>query len=211
MEEKSRTFGAALFFCKMLYFLHMIEPSAFALLLTHSLAGVTIVGMVFVIVGTLYLFYKIITKKWSRFFSFISTFILPIGFFATLFGTFLSLYYSYGLYYVACELCWFQRVFLYPQVFMFALAWWKNDRTILKYSFLLSLIGFAIAVYHHMLQIGYNLYKPCSVLPFAADCAKPSFIEYGFVTMPFMAVVIFGFLLLTVGSTRLLRRYPKNG
>jgi hypothetical protein len=63
---------------------------------------------------------------------------------------------------------------------------------------MLSLIGFAIAVYHHMLQIGYNIYKPCSTAPFAVDCAKPSFIEFGFVTFPLMAVVLFGFLALLI-------------
>jgi hypothetical protein len=61
---------------------------------------------------------------------------------------------------------------------------------------ILSIVGFAIAVYHHFLQIGFDLMKPCSTAPFAVDCAKPSFIEFGFVTFPFMAVVLFGFLAL---------------
>jgi disulfide bond formation protein DsbB len=83
-------------------------------------------------------------------------------------------------------------------MFMFGLAWWKKDRNVLPYSFILSVVGFAIAVYHHMLQIGYNIYKPCSTAPFAVDCAKPSFVEFGFVTFPFMAVVLFAFILLII-------------
>ena len=77
---------------------------------------------------------------------------------------------------------------------MFAYAWCKKDRAVLPYILMLSLTGLAVALYHHMLQIGFDLLKPCSSAPFAVDCAKPSFIEFGFVTFPFMAVVLFGFL-----------------
>ena len=83
---------------------------------------------------------------------------------------------------------------MYPQVFMFAYAWYKKDRAVLPYTLILSLVGFAIALYHHLLQIGFDIMKPCSTAPFAVDCSTPSFIEFGFVTFPFMAVVLFGFL-----------------
>ena len=97
---------------------------------------------------------------------------------------------------------------MYPQVFLFAYAWYKKDRNILPYSFVLSLVGFAIGMYHHLLQIGYDMYKPCSTSPFAVDCAKPTFIEFGFVTFPFMAVVLFGVLILLVVTVS---RFEKKG
>jgi disulfide bond formation protein DsbB len=176
----------------------MQEPSQFAQMLTHYLALLTIFGAVFVIVFALaavYLSYRDDLGKYARC---LGNYIFPIGFFVSFGGVFLTLFYSEVLHYAPCDLCWFQRVFLYPQAFIFALAWYKKDRSIFPYTLMLSLIGFAIAVYHHMLQIGYNIYKPCSTAPFAVDCAKPSFIEFGFVTFPLMAVVLFGFLALLI-------------
>jgi hypothetical protein len=180
----------------------MNEPSAFAVSLTHNLAALTILMGMFLVVWVLALVYKVKAKKQSTFFSFLSRNILPLGFFISLAGTFLTLYYSEVLHYAPCDLCWFQRIFLYPQMFIFALAWYKKDRSILPYGLLLSVVGLFIASYHHLLQVGYNIYKPCSTALFAVDCAKPSFIEYGFVTFPFMAVVLFSTLILLFITAR---------
>jgi disulfide bond formation protein DsbB len=99
---------------------------------------------------------------------------------------------------------------MYPQVFLFAYAWYKKDRNVLPYSLVLSGVGFVIAGYHHMLQIGYDMYKPCSTSPFAVDCAKPTFVEFGFVTFPFMALVLFGALiLLVITATHFAKRIVK--
>ena len=68
----------------------------------------------------------------------------------------------------------------------------------LPYTLLLSVVGLAIALYHHMLQIGFDLMKPCSSAPFAVDCAKPDFMEFGFVTFPLMSAVLFAFLALSI-------------
>lgn len=180
----------------------MNEPTAFAQSLTHNLAALTIVGGIFLIVWALFLIYTHLTKKQSGLLSFFAKNVVPLSFLVSLFGTFLTLYYSEVLHYIPCDLCWFQRVFLYPQLFIFALAWYKKDTSVLPYTFVLSIIGLAFAIYHHLLQIGYNIYKPCSTAPFAVDCAKPSFIEYGFVTFPFMAVVLFGVLILLFVTAR---------
>jgi disulfide bond formation protein DsbB len=151
-------------------------------------------GIVVLVLWALYLVKVMYHKKGDAFTEMLARSVLPLGFLASLGGLLLTLWYSEVMHYAACDLCWFQRIFLYPQVFLFGYAWWKKDRTILPYSLILSIVGFALAVYHHMLQIGYNIYKPCSSAPFAVDCAKPSFIEFGFVTFPLMAVVLFTFL-----------------
>ena len=167
---------------------------AYAATLTHYLALLTIVGAVFVTLFAIALVYLSYKKDMEKYAQRLGNYIFPLGFFVTLGGTFLTLFYSEVLHYAACDLCWYQRVFLYPQVFMFAYAWYKKDRAVLPYALVLSLCGLAVATYHHALQIGFDLMKPCSTAPFAVDCAKPSFIEFGFVTFPFMAVVLFGFL-----------------
>lgn len=172
----------------------MQEHPAYAETLTHYLASLTIVGVIFLIVLLVAVIYLSCVGKLEKWANYANKYIFPFGFFVSFGGTFLTLFYSQVLGYAPCDLCWYQRIFLYPQVFLFAYAWRKKDRAVFPYIILLSLIGLIIALYHHLLQIGFDIMKPCSTAPFAVDCSKPSFIEFGFVTFPFMAVVLFGFL-----------------
>lgn len=191
----------------MVYFSYMQEHPAYTQTLTHYLSLLTFVGVGILVCAAIvvaYLWFKKDLEKYARC---LGDYIFPIGFLTTLFGVLLTIFYQYWLGYAPCDLCWFQRVFLYPQLFIFGYAWYKKDRAALPYTLILSLVGLAIAAYHHMLQIGFDLMKPCSTAPFAVDCAKPSFIEFGFVTFPFMAVVLFAFLLLIViVSTKISKR-----
>lgn len=171
-----------------------MSKETLAQFLNHYLSLATIIGGMAVFIFAIFVFYKIIKNKNDKFLNFVAKNALLIGFITALGGTFLTLFYSEYLQYKPCDLCWFQRIFLYPQIILFGLALWKKDFSIFVYTFMLSLFGLVIAVYHHMLQIGYDIYKPCSEAPFAVDCAKPSFIEFNFVTFPFMAVVLFAFL-----------------
>ena len=172
----------------------MQEHPLYASILTHYLALLTILGAIFVALFALVIAYKSYKDDMHTYAKCLGDYIFPIGFLTTSGGVFLTLFYEYVLKYAPCDLCWYQRIFLYPQVFMFAYAWWKKDRAVLPYTLILSLVGFVIALYHHLLQVGFDIMKPCSTAPFAVDCSKPSFIEFGFVTFPFMAVVLFGFL-----------------
>jgi disulfide bond formation protein DsbB len=172
----------------------MQEHPAYADTLNYYLSLATIIGAVFVVlffIAVMYLSYKKDVEKYAKC---LGDYIFPLGFFVTLGGTALTLFYQYILHYEPCDLCWYQRVFLYPQVLLFAYAWYKKDRAVLPYALVLSVTGFVVALYHHALQVGFDLMKPCSTAPFAVNCSKPSFIEFGFVTFPFMAVVLFGFL-----------------
>src|SRR3989344_809707 len=85
---------------------------------------------------------------------------LWIGILLSFVGSFLTLYYSEVLGIPPCDLCWWQRIFLYPQVFLFGMALWKRDSYIAEYSIVLSLIGGGFALYHHALQMFPNS-LPC--------------------------------------------------
>ena len=164
--------------------------------LNYYLSLLTLIGLAVVVVWILLLLVQHFAKKDIRLLRIINSYALPTGFLISAVATFLSLFYEFGIYYAPCELCWIQRIFLYPLTVLFAVAWWKKDTAVTLYTGWLSLLGLLAATYHHFLQIGFDLYKPCSTALFAADCAKPSFIEFGFVSFPFMAIVTFSFLLL---------------
>lgn len=182
----------------------MLENTALIEASNHWFALMALIGFAFVTMWVIDLLFAVVwMPTWKKkMYTWFERYALPLGFFVSLFAMLGSLYYSYYLHIPPCELCWIQRIFVYPLVFIFGMAWYKNDRKIFDYVMMLSLIGFAIAMYHHYLQLGYDLLKPCSTAPFAVDCATPTFIEYGFVTYPFMAVVTFASTFLIAFSAK---------
>lgn len=106
----------------------------------------------------------------------------------------LAVYYSSGLGIEPCPLCWWQRIFLFPQVVLFALAWWKKDSGVAIYSMALSAIGGVIALYHHALQMLPGTGLPCPAT--GVSCAQRIMFEFGYITFPLMAVTIFAILLI---------------
>lgn len=172
-----------------------MNKEAITTFLNHYLALGTIILGIIAIVWLYALAYEWKTKEETILLSKIYKFALPLGFLISLSGTLMSLYYSDYLGILPCGLCWFQRVFIYSQTFIFGLAWYKNDHKIFPYTLLLSTVGLIIGLYHHYLQMGYSEFIPCPAIASTIDCAKPTFIEYGFVTFPLMAVVLFAILI----------------
>jgi disulfide bond formation protein DsbB len=64
-----------------------------------------------------------------------------------------SLYLSLGLGLVPCELCWYQRVLMYPLVVVFGVAAAERRRRVYRVSLALSVPGAAVAAYHSWLQL----------------------------------------------------------
>lgn len=110
-------------------------------------------------------------------------------------GSALTLYYSEIVGYVPCGLCWLVRVFVYPQVILFALALYKQDRSIADYSLALSVPGAIVALYTHYLQMGGASLVPCPASG-VADCGKRLVFEFGYVTMPMMGLTLIVLLII---------------
>lgn len=119
-------------------------------------------------------------------------------FFLALAMTALNLLLSAYFQFVPCELCWYQRVFLFAIPFISFVAVIKSDINGRLYAFVLSAIGFVIAVYHTLLQAGLFQNSDVFCNPNSLiDCAVPYFTYYGFVTIPFMSCVAFLSLMIT--------------
>ena len=126
---------------------------------------------------------------------FLETWGLWIGLLITLGGVTLSLFYSEILGVAPCGLCWLQRVFLYPQAILFAVAIWKQERFIVDYSIALSIFGGVVALYQHYLQMGGASIIPCPAVATGANCAQRYLFEFGYITFPLMSFTIFAFLI----------------
>jgi disulfide bond formation protein DsbB len=110
----------------------------------------------------------------------------------SLFAAAMTLVYSDYLGIEPCSLCWWQRVFLYPQVILFGAAAWKKDSYIAEYSIVLSFFGAGVALYQHFLQI-FPGSLPCPST--GVSCAQRFLFEFGFVTYPLMAFALFTLLM----------------
>ena len=63
-----------------------------------------------------------------------------------------SLYYSEIAHYPPCELCWYQRIGMYPLVVMLAIAALGRDGGVIRYALPVVGGGGLIAVYHVLIQ-----------------------------------------------------------
>jgi len=102
-----------------------------------------------------------------------------------------SLTYSNIIGYEPCELCWFQRILMYPQVILLGMALIKKDYKMANYSIVLSIIGALIAVYNYLLQIGVAPATTCSAVEYSVSCSQQFILQYGYITIPMMALSAF--------------------
>ena len=76
-----------------------------------------------------------------------------------------SLYLSLGLGLVPCELCWYQRILMYPLVVVLGVAAAERRAAVWRTVLPLSVLGTGVATYHSYLQA---TTVSCG---FAGDCA----------------------------------------
>lgn len=125
---------------------------------------------------------------------------LLAAFLISLIATLGSLFYSEILHYQPCKLCWFQRIFMYPQVILLGLAVWHKDLNIKKYSLSLSVIGLLIAAYHYLMQIGWIIAINCGAVGYSVSCTETFILQYGYITIPMMSLTAFGLMALLMTS-----------
>jgi disulfide bond formation protein DsbB len=119
---------------------------------------------------------------------------LPLAAVVAATSMFGSLWFSEVLHFVPCELCWYQRIAMYPLVPMLGIAAFRRDLAIRPYAWVLAGIGAPIAAYHYLIEWMPNLeVTACST---EVPCTAVWVRELGFVSIPFMALS--GFLAIIV-------------
>ncbi|HEX6977072.1 MAG TPA: disulfide oxidoreductase [Patescibacteria group bacterium] len=101
-----------------------------------------------------------------------------------------SLYFSEVLKYTPCVLCWYQRIFMYPQVFIIAVGIYRKDKNLPYYVLPLTIVGWVIAFYHNLLYyhiVSENL-TPCSL---NVPCTTRFFAWFGIITIPLLSLTAF--------------------
>ncbi len=89
-----------------------------------------------------------------------------------------------------CVLCWYQRIFIFPLVFVLAAGLAPFDPKIVRYALPLAAAGWLVAVFHLLLASGFipeNI-TPCTQ---GVPCSKVQIEWFGFVTIPLLSVAAF--------------------
>ena len=100
-----------------------------------------------------------------------------------------SLIFSEGYGLEPCRLCWYQRIGMYPLVLLLLIGIVAADRSIWRYTVPLAAAGSLVSIYHLLVQWTPAETEACQV---GVPCSLRYVEEFGFVTIPFMALA--GFL-----------------
>lgn len=108
----------------------------------------------------------------------------------SLIAMFGSLFFSEVMKLPPCSLCWYQRILMYPLVFILATGILLEDKRLKYYVLPLSITGLLIAIYHNLLY--YNIIPeaivPCST---GVSCTTRQLMWLGFITIPLMSLTAF--------------------
>ena len=117
---------------------------------------------------------------------------LLLAFLASLAASLASLFYSNIVGFEPCELCWYQRIFMYPLAVILGIAYFNRDNNIFRYAMPLAIIGFIISLYQN--GIYYNMGGLSAICDFSGigvSCTKRYIFEFGYITIPIMALTAF--------------------
>ena len=119
------------------------------------------------------------------FFAFIISLVATLG----------SLFFSEIMHFVPCSLCWYQRIFMYPLVFLFLINLLFPDDKLFKYAILLVVFGWIISIYHNLLMFGIipEDLSPCVQ---GVPCSTVYLNWLGFITIPLLSFFAYTIILI---------------
>jgi len=117
-----------------------------------------------------------------------------------------SLFFSEIAHFVPCELCWYQRICMYPLSITTLLAALANDERIARYLLPLPLAEAGVAIYHLLVENGVVAQATSCLISAPGGCGVKWINEFGYVTIPTLALtgfaLTFAFLLLAAFEPR---------
>ena len=111
-----------------------------------------------------------------------------------------SLFFSESAGFVPCELCWYQRICMYPLSILTLFAALANDHRVARYLLPLPVVGAGISIYHLLVENGVVAQASGCLVSAPGGCATKWINEFGYMTIPTLALtgfaLVFAFLLL---------------
>lgn len=120
---------------------------------------------------------------------------LLVSWAAALTATLGSLFFSEGLGFIPCTLCWYQRILMYPLAILLGIAFYHNDRSAYRNVLPFSVAGMLLSGYHYALQKipALQQFEMCTS---GIPCSGEYINWLGFITIPLLAFT--GFVTITI-------------
>jgi disulfide bond formation protein DsbB len=116
-----------------------------------------------------------------------------------------SLFFSQIANFPPCELCWFQRICMYPLSILLLLMAWRGDNRAARYLIPLPVVGACVSIYQLLIE-NHVINEPTACLVSApGGCGVKWINEFGYITIPTLALtgflLLIGFLVLATAGT----------
>ncbi|WP_088322320.1 disulfide bond formation protein B [Bacillus cereus] len=106
----------------------------------------------------------------------------------------ISLVFSEWIKLPPCDLCWYQRMAMYPLVLILGIGMYRKDPYVSTYAFPFACIGLLIVIYQITIQVfPVNEIKICSV---GVSCTEDYLNMFGFISIPMLSFI--GFLAIII-------------
>ncbi len=171
--------------------------------INQVLAVVTVAGHFFLVIGILSLCFK---KSRDFLIAMVGRNGIFFAFGVAVASTAFSLFYSEIAGFVPCTLCWFQRIFMYPQIVLLGIALFKKDSKIVDYALPLTVIGTIFSLYHNYVYYGGVSILPCSAFGLGVSCLRRYVFELGYITIPLMSLTSFLLLIFFLSIQKIYNR-----
>jgi disulfide bond formation protein DsbB len=120
-----------------------------------------------------------------------------------------SLFFSEIAGFVPCELCWFQRICMYPLSLLTLFAAVHGDYRFARYLLPLPVVGAGVSIYHVLVEN--HVVSTPAACQIGAGCTVKWIDEFGYMTIPTLAltgfVLLIGFLALAAADSPTLARH----
>jgi disulfide bond formation protein DsbB len=113
-----------------------------------------------------------------------------------------ALFFSEVMELAPCELCWWQRIFMFPLVLILPAGLFPLDPRVVRYALPLALAGWGFAVFHWLLVVGV-IPKSAAPCVRGVPCSEVSFEWLGFVNIPLLSVLAFSTILVLLARTHI--------
>lgn len=142
---------------------------------------------------------KEIIKKYGLHFAWIVSTLAMIG----------SLYFSEILKLPPCELCWYQRIAIYPMSVILLVGILRRDLQVWMYALPVVCVGWLISIYHNLL---YFKILPEAAAPCLAgvSCTTKFLKVFGFIDIPLMSLIALTVVLIVLAGYAWIQRHEQR-
>ncbi|MDP1573891.1 MAG: disulfide bond formation protein B [Coxiellaceae bacterium] len=99
-----------------------------------------------------------------------------------------TLFFSEVLHWKVCNLCWYQRIAIYPLVILLGIAAFRDDKNIIPYVKTFCMIGLLLAIYQYAEQMIPG-FAPLALCTQGISCAETPIKLLGFITVPLLSAI----------------------